>query len=256
MDNPPMRKLLTRLSPVVPLCLLAGCAMSGEDEMKMSSEIVPKVEKDFGGTFGNASVQRYISDVGMRTARCSGREDIAWQFKVLDSPQINAFALPGGKVYITRGLLGRLENEAQLASILGHEIGHVVRGHADQQMERAQSMQDAATAAIIAGSTANGEMTPFVAGLRKNSRDQEREADLSGLNYIVRLGYDPQAMLRTMENLRDASAAESKPEFLATHPSSDDRLEYLQTEIDRRYGQMNQGATNTEQFRRVVFQGQ
>jgi predicted Zn-dependent protease len=228
--------------------------MSGEDDIKVSSAMVPKLEREFGGTYGNAAVQRYVSDVGVRTARCSGREDIAWQFKVLDSQQINAFALPGGKVYITRGLLCRLENEAQLASILGHEIGHVVRGHADQQLERAQTLQDAATAAMIGGSGANGEMNPFTAGLRKHSRDQEREADLSGLNYIVRQGYDPQAVLRTMEILRDASAAESKPEFLSTHPSSDDRQEYLQGEIDRRFGQFTQGATNAEQFRRIVFQ--
>src|SRR6476646_11000481 len=118
-----MRRLMYKLSPFVPLCLLAGCAMQGEDEIKVTSEIVPKLERDFGGTFGNSAVQRYVSDVGTRTARYSGRDDIPWQFKVLDSQQINAFALPGGKVYITRGLLARLENEAQLASILGHEIG-------------------------------------------------------------------------------------------------------------------------------------
>ena len=228
--------------------------MPGEDDLKVPPQLSRNMEAEFGGTFANAAVQRYVSDVGARIARSSGREDIPWQFKVLDSQQINAFALPGGKVYITRGLLGRLENEAQLASILGHEIGHVVRGHADQQLERVQSMQDAATAAMIAGSSANGELNPFIAGLRQHSRDQEREADLSGLSYIVRQGYDPRALLRTMEILRDASAAESKPEFLSTHPNSDDRQEYLQREIDRRYGQSNQGATNTGQFRRIVFQ--
>lgn len=230
--------------------------MSGEDDIKASTQMAPKMEREFGGMYGSDAVQHYVSEVGLRTARCSGREDMAWQFKVLDSPQINAFALSGGKVYITRGLLCRLENEAQLASILGHEIGHVVRGHADQQLERARALQDAATAAMIGGAGANGEMNPFIAGLEKHSRDQEREADLSGLNYIVRQGYDPQAVLRTMEILRAASAAELRPEFLSTHPTPDDRQEYLQQEIDRRYARSIGGATNTEQFRRIVFQGQ
>jgi len=227
--------------------------MPGEEEIKVTSAIVPKLERQFGGTYCNPAVQSYVSNVGIRMARYSGREEIPWQFKVLDSQQINAFALPGGKVYITHGLLVKLENEAQLASILGHEIGHVVLGHPAQQMERIHALQDPATAAMIAGSSANNEMSPFLAGLRKYSRDQERQADLNGLNYLTRQGYDPHAMLRTMEIIKDASAAESTPEFLSTHPTPDNRQEYLQAEIDRRYGHSIQGKTNAEQFQRIIF---
>ena len=112
---------------------------------------------------------------------------------------------------------------------------------------------DSATAAMIAGSSANSEMSPFIAGLRKYSRDQERQADLHGMNYLTRQGYDPHAMLRTMEIIKDTSATGSMPEFLSTHPTPDNRQEYLQAEIDRKYCQSMQGKTNAEQFQRIIF---
>jgi len=220
-------------------------------------QAVPKIERDLGGVYGDVAVQRYVSDIGVRTARSASRTDLPWQFKVLDSQQINAFALPGGKVYITRGLLGRLENEAQLAAILGHEVAHVVRDHPVQQFERVQALQDGAImAAIVGGASGTGEINPFIAGQRKYSRDQEKEADLNGLNYLARQGYDPRAMLRAMDLLRDASGSESGPEFLSTHPSPDNRQEYLEAEIQRRYGRSMYGKTNAEQFQRNVLERQ
>src|SRR4051812_35662105 len=120
-----MRRLLSKLSPVVPLCFLAGCVTGDEQEVKLIQSI-PRLERELGGAYPDAAVQRYVTEVGKRTARSAGREDLAWEFKVLDSAQINAFALPGAKVYITSGLLAKLEDEAQLASVLGHEVAHVV----------------------------------------------------------------------------------------------------------------------------------
>src|SRR4051812_38817843 len=124
-----MKRLLSKLSPVVPLCLLAGCAISEDEDIKVAMQAVPRIEKDLGGVYSDAAVQRYVSDIGLRTARAASRNDLSWQFRVLDSQEVNAFALPGGKVYITRGLLTKLENEAQLAAILGHEVAHVIRDH-------------------------------------------------------------------------------------------------------------------------------
>jgi predicted Zn-dependent protease len=252
-----MKRLLSKLSPVVPLCLLAGCAISDDEDIKVAMQAVPRIEKDLGGVYSDAPVQRYVSDIGLRTVRAASRNDLSWQFRVLDSQEVNAFALPGGKIYITRGLLTKLENEAQLAAILGHEVAHVIRDHPVQQLERVQALQDGAImAAMVAGSSAKDELKPFIAGLRKYSRDQEREADLTGLNFLARQGYDPHAMVRTMELLKDASAAQPQPEFLATHPSPDNRQEYLQAEIERRYGQSMYGKTNAEQFQRTVFERQ
>jgi len=247
-----MIRFLSKLGPVVPLWFLAGCALPAEEEIK-AIQAIPALEKDLGGVFPNAAVQAYVADVGKRTARCAGGEDLLWQFKVLDSPQINAFALPTGKVYITRGLLARLENEAQLVAILGHEIAHVVRGHATQQLQRAQALQDGPIMAAIVAGSSNGGTNPFAAGLRKYSRDQEKEADLIGLNYLVRQGYDPHAALRTMEILGGVCGGES-PQNFSTHPTSDSRWQYLEEEIQRKYGGQMYGKTNAEQFQRIVFQ--
>src|SRR4051812_28366566 len=106
--------------PVLPLlqvAFLSGCALPEEQEIKIASQAAPTLEKQLGGAVPDPAVQRYVSQVGLRLIPYSRRDDMPWQFKVLNSQQINAFALPGGKVYITRGLLARLENEAQLASI-------------------------------------------------------------------------------------------------------------------------------------------
>ena len=246
-----MSRRLYKLSPVVPLCFLVGCAIPDEQEIKVI-QATPRLEKDLGGVYGDQAVQRYVADVGWQIARCTGRADLSWEFKVLDSRQINAFALPTAKVYITRGLLSRLENEAQLASILGHEVAHVVRGHPTQQLERARALQDGQImSAIVGGSGAADQINPFVAGLRRYSREQEKEADLYGLNYLARAGYDPQAMVRTMEILEDPPAASAG--MLATHPTSENRRQYLQDEIDRRYGGSSRGKLNAEQFQRIVL---
>jgi predicted Zn-dependent protease len=248
-----MTSISCKLSSVVPLFFLAGCALPDEEQMRVL-EAVPSLERQFGGTYADATVQRYVSDVGLRVARSTGRSDLPWQFKVLDTDQVNAFALPGGKVYITRGMLARLENEAELAAILGHEVGHVVRGHAMQQLERVQALQSASVLAAMSASGASEQMSPFIASTRKHSLDQEREADLSGLSYLVRAGYGPYAMVRTMEILKGTSGGEGGGEFLSNHPTPDDRQHYLQDEIDRKYGRSLQGRNNAEQFQRIVFQ--
>src|SRR5205814_7635334 len=123
--NPTMLRLFSKLSPVVSLCFLSGCVAADEQEVKLI-QAIPRLETDLGSAYPDAAVQRYVANVGKRTARCAGRDDIPWDFKVLDSPLINAFAFPSGKIYITSGLLAKLENEPQLAGILGHEVAHVV----------------------------------------------------------------------------------------------------------------------------------
>jgi predicted Zn-dependent protease len=250
-QNPAMRQIITKLSTVVPLCFLAGCAISDDEEMKLAMQAIPSIERELGGEYPDEAVQKYVAYVGMSAVKHAGGE-FQWQFKVLDSELINAFALPGGKIYITRGLLARLENEAQLASILGHEIGHVVRDHPVRQLERVQALQDGALmAAIVAGSSGRDSASAFTAAPRKYSRDQEREADLIGLKLMALAGYEPRAMLRTMEIL-DHGGGGGSGGRLSTHPSSDDRRQYLEEAIQSRYGSGN-GKTEVERFRRIVF---
>src|SRR5688572_27100179 len=163
-----------------------GCSISQEQEIAMGREMAPQFEREFGGLYPDEQVQRYVNDVGMSLVRYAGRQDLPWQFRVIESDQINAFALPGGFVYITSGLLSNLENEAQLASILGHEIGHVTERHSVQQIQRAQGAQFVPLLAGLFGGGIAGDVAGAVTqlGLMKYGRDQEREADFEGLKYM------------------------------------------------------------------------
>jgi predicted Zn-dependent protease len=245
---------LTRCSTILLLIFITGCAISEDQEIKMGIQAAPQFEKEFGGIVRDAALQRYVNDVGMSMVRYTGREDLPWEFKVLNSKQINAFALPGGKVYITRGMLDQLQNEAQLASILGHEAGHVAHKHSVQQLERAQLLQGGAAIAGLFGGGGVGDITQLVGGLAmmKYGRDQEKDADLAGLDYMVREGYDPRASVQTMEILQKASGGKSQPEFLSTHPNPGNREQYLSDEIEQKYGRRSRGKTDTDEFNRIV----
>ncbi len=220
----------------------------------MGIQAAPKFEKEFGGLVRDSELQRYVQKVGMSMVPHTGREDLPWEFKVLNSNQVNAFALPGGKVYITRGMLNQLQNEAQLASVLGHEAGHVAHRHSVQQLERAQLLQGGAALAGVFGGGSVGDVTQLVAGLAmmKYGRDQEKDADLSGLEYMVKEGYDPRGSVQTMEILERAAGGRGQPEFLSSHPNPGNRQEYLSEEIEQKYGRRARGRTDQEEFNRIV----
>jgi predicted Zn-dependent protease len=213
-----------------------GCAISQEQEIEMGRQTHGQFEQEFGGLYNDPVVQGYVNRVGTSLVQFAGRRELPWQFRVVDSDQINAFALPGGYVYITRGLLGNLEDEAQLAAILGHEIGHVVERHPVQQIQRAQGAQFIPFLAGIFGGGTAGDVAGAVTqlGLMKYGRDQEREADYRGLTYMTRGGYDPEGIVQAMEILQRASGGGGRtPEFLSTHPNPGNRIEYLSEAIDK-----------------------
>jgi predicted Zn-dependent protease len=242
------------------LALLAagvGCAISQEQEIEMGRQMAPQFEKEFGGLYDDPQVQQYVNNVGTSLVQYAGRRELPWQFRVVDSDQINAFALPGGYVYITRGLLGNLENEAQLASILGHEIGHVVERHSVQQIQRAQGAQFIPIFAGLFGGGLAGDAAGAVTkpGLMKYGRDQEREADYRGLTYMTRGGYDPEGIVQAMEIMQRASGGGGRtPEFLSTHPNPGNRIEYLSDAINKTEAQQA-GAriTGEDAFRQNVL---
>ena len=232
-----MNSLLLRTS----LCLMllagggVGCSISQEQEIELGRQMHPQFEQEFGGLYDDPVVQDYVNNVGMSLVTYAGRQDLPWQFRVVDSDQINAFALPGGYVYITRGLLSNLENEAQLAAILGHEIGHVVERHSVQQIQRAQGAQFIPfLAGLFGGGIAGvgaGAGTPRTR--MKYGRDQEREADYSGLKYLERGGYDPRGIVEAMQIMQRAGGGGGgAPEFLSTHPNPGNRIEYLSEAIE------------------------
>lgn len=230
---------------------LAGCAtnpvtggsdfvlMTEEQEIALGRQMHPQILQEMG-PYDNARLNAYVQRVGERVAAKSHRSDLIYRFTVLDSQDVNAFALPGGYIYITRGLLAYLNSEAELAAVLGHEIGHVTARHTVRQHSAATAT--GLIGAILAGASgvqgagdlANIAGTAIVRGY---GREHELEADRLGAEYLARSGYDPQAMLRVIHVLKDQENFEiqrAKEEgrephvyhgLFSTHPANDQRLQ-------------------------------
>jgi predicted Zn-dependent protease len=238
---------------ITSMLMLAGCTVNpstGKRQLilfdsaqmnAMGEQAVPEVLQEFGGEVESQVVRAYVDRVGRRLLEHIEPEykDLAWEFYALDSDVINAFALPGGKVFITRGLMAKFDNEAQVAAVLGHEIGHVTGRHAAERLSNAfiteglLSVIDEATDEELvnlgASVAAQGVMLKF-------SRGDELESDGQGLKYMVRAGYDPMAMIGVLEVLKEASQSGRPPEFLSTHPYPETRIEAMKREIKERYG--------------------
>jgi predicted Zn-dependent protease len=224
------------------MLLACGCTITEQQEIAMGQKTHAQFEKQFGGLYPDPQVQAYVNDVGLRMARYAERPNLPWQYRVVNSDKVNAFAVPGGYIYITQGLLFRLRNEAELASVLGHESGHIAHRHSVKQIQNAQFMQGAAFGAGIVGSLFGfggvGDVASLVGqlSLMKYSRDQEKEADLTGLQYMSMAGYNPRAMVETMRVLEEASGGKGKgSDFLSTHPNPGNRMGYLSAEINKSY---------------------
>jgi predicted Zn-dependent protease len=279
---PPMKSMPRRAAAVLPVIVLAlllvNCAenpvsgrtnfvtMSESDEIQVGRKEDAEIKKDYG-VYNNPALQRYVNDIGQRLARVSHRPGLDYHFTVVDSPEINAFALPGGYVYITRGILAYLNSEAELAGVLGHEIGHVTARHSVQQLS-------AATAAG-AGATLLGIFVPALrnqagdtlinalgnALLSGYGREHELEADKLGATYLARAGYDPQAMIKVLTVLKnqevfDADVARSEGRqprayhgVFATHPDADTRLHEVVGEAGH---PVVAARTNPEEFLRTI----
>lgn len=246
-----MRTLLPSLL-LVP-ALLAGCAtnpvtgkqdfvlMSQQDEINLGKRLNQQVLQQYP-VYNDVALQDYVQYVGQKVAAKSDRPNLQYHFTVLDSDEVNAFALPGGWIYITRGILAYLNSEAQLAAVLGHEIGHVAARHAVRQYSARQltGLGTALGAAFIPGlGQVAGQQVMGLLGtamLRGYGREQELEADRLGAKYMARSGYDPEAMLAVLRTLKSQEAFELKlareehrqPHIyhglFATHPDNDTRL--------------------------------
>ena len=211
------------------------------DELAVGREEHPRILRQFGGAYDEPKLNDYVDQVGQNLARAAVLPEVGFSFTVLNNPVVNAFALPGGFVYVTRGLLVLAGNEAELASVLAHEIGHITARHAAQRHKRAaeRAVQPGAAKPPAPGKAAGSEMAEraedagsYVQGY---SREQEIEADTLGIGYLTRAGYDPAAMPNFLTRL-DAHArlqAElmgvpqdqaDRMSFTATHPRTADRV--------------------------------
>ena len=196
----------------------------------------PKILQTYGGVYDEPKVSGYVATIGGRIAANSEQPKSSFRFTVLDSPEVNAFALPGGYVYVTRGLVSLANSEAELASVLAHEIGHVTARHSAQRQN--QSMGLALGGALLGALTGNRMVNDLVNQgsqlyLLKYSRDQEFQADQLGIRYLTQAGYDPYAGADFLESMQQHAALErtlrgeqasERGDFLATHPTTPKRI--------------------------------
>ena len=217
--------------------------MSEKRELEIGAEEHAKVMQSMA-LLTDDELNAYVNEVGQRLAVVSDRPDLDFKFTIIDSPEINAFALPGGYVYINRGLLAYLNSEAELAAVLGHEIGHITARHAVQQQSRGSLARVASgvggvVAAVATGSGYIGSQIMDVgslwaqAGLSGFGREHELEADTLGAEYLLRAGYNPQAVITVVTVLKNqedfnTKVANQQPSYhglFATHPRNDTRLQ-------------------------------
>lgn len=250
-----LRALLVALS-LAATCGLAGCstnpatgernllAMSWADERNLAAQAGPEFTQEFGGEAPDATAQAYVDETGARLTRAALEQahaevpELDWEYTLLDSAVLNAFALPGGKVYISRGLAEKLENEAQFAGVLGHEVGHVMARHGNQRMTKQLGMNF-----VLAGLAVGVGLADENSGIRKYGqyavpaltvggnvvmlsygRNEELEADGLGIQYMVANGYDPAGQRQVMEILGREAGGAHPPEWLSTHPASETRI--------------------------------
>lgn len=260
--------------------LLTGCAtnpvtggqdlvfMSEKDEIQLGEQVRQQVLQQYH-VYNDVELQNYVQHVGDKLSDKSHREDLDYTFTVVDSDEVNAFALPGGHIFITRGLMAYLNSEAQLAAVLGHEIGHVTARHAVRQHSASQltSLGAALGGALIPG------MNPYagqqLAGLLGSAmlsgygRDHELEADRLGAEYLARSGYDPEAMLdviRVLKNqeafeIRQARAEGRDPKvyhgLFASHPDNDTRLKEVVASAEQYKSKQTTFVGQTDYLRRI-----
>lgn len=203
--------------------------VSEEKEIRLGRNASYPVAQSFGGLYEDEYLQKYINEVGQKLVKVCDRSYLQYYFHVVDSPILNAFALPGGYIFITRGLLAELENEAQLASILGHEIGHVCARHSAIQISEALGYQMVTLAALASGPNA-GEMLTVAAALSQTmrlgySREREFQADAMGLKYMYKAEYDPMEVSNFLIQLsKKSSGLVGYSVYTATHPDTFDRI--------------------------------
>jgi predicted Zn-dependent protease len=237
--------------------------LSEDDELKLAEQVHQELLKQIR-LVQDRSINEYVSSVGQRLTRDSERPNIPWRFYVVDDKSINAFATLGGRVYVHTGLLAATRSEAQLASVLGHEIGHIVGRHGLENVKKSQRAGLYAGIAAIAGAVLGGQAGADIAGLAgnmvaggflmKHSRDAEREADYLGLYNLKDTGYNTGGMIEMFQILQEVgkSSPNAFGSILASHPAPGERASNTRREIDQHMrGSDRRGMSDTEDFRRL-----
>jgi predicted Zn-dependent protease len=221
-------------------CSLLGCGISQQQEVQMGVEYAQQINAQLP-IIQDPELNRYINVLGDSIARLTSRKDLNWQFFIVDAQEVNAFAVPGGFVYINRGLIQRADQMDEIAGVLGHEIGHVVKRHTVKQMEKAQGANVGVTLACILTSICNSQVAGAainIAGgavFARFSRQDEAQADDEGFTNVVRAGISPVGMVTMFRKLleeRKNRPAGVEAWFL-THPLEEDRITAVQARINQ-----------------------
>lgn len=256
------RPIVAFLQIALALVLLAGCetnpatgrgqllALNRAEEIEIGAENAPALTQEFGGAVPSSELQAYVRDIGVRLSEVTESDfpTLPWEFTLLDSQVINAFALPGGKVFISRGLTEEMTNEAQLAAVLGHEIGHVTARHTSERFAQSTltTIGGAVLGGLIGAAAGDGDTGAVVAGAGAGatvgqvaslsfSRDQEVEADRLGMRYMEKLKYDPFGAIEVQEILGRAGGGGNSVDWFSTHPSSSRRIGELTERLNKYY---------------------
>jgi predicted Zn-dependent protease len=262
---------LRAAASLIALALVAACAtnpvtgrrelsfMSEAQEIAIGKESDPQIKQEMG-LYNDPELQRYVSDIGQRMAKISERPTLPWTFQVVDVPAINAFAVPGGFIYVTRGILPFLDNEAELAGVLGHEIGHVTARHSAQQYTRQVTggVGLLALQIFVPAARPFGDLAGQSLGVLflRYGRDDELQSDELGARYASTLGWDPAgvpAFLSTLGRLDEAAGdRRGVPNWLSTHPDPLSRVKDIQPTVATLKAGRTDLATNREEFIRRI----
>ena len=244
----------------------AGCArnpvtgksqlslVSESQEIEMGKQGAQEVAQTIG-LYDNANAQAYVAEIGKPIAAASERPNLPWEFHVVDDASVNAFALPGGFIYVTRGLMGTVNDEAEFATVVGHEIGHVTNRHSVQMISKSQLAQ----LGLGIGSILSSDVAKFGqlagAGLQvlflKYSRNAENEADLAGFRYALNQGYDVREMpkvFQTLDRISQTGGGGKLPEWLATHPNPGNRIKHIETLLDTVHTDLSKAKVNRDGY--------
>lgn len=216
-------------------------ALTPEQEIALGLRAAPEMAAQHGGLLNDPAAQELVDRVGQRLVAAGIARETGWNFDfhvLADERTVNAFALPGGQIFITAALLRRFETEGELAGVIGHEIGHVVARHGAQRLAKAQ-LTEGLTGAVLIASGGGGEaqLAQMIGQMinMKYGREDELESDYLGVLLVADAGYDPRALVRVMQILDSASGGQAPPEWMSTHPSHGNRVERIQAAIDEVY---------------------
>jgi predicted Zn-dependent protease len=216
-------------------------ALSPEQEIALGYESAPQMAAQLGGLSQNERARALVRQVGegLVARSLAAKSPYKFSFHVLADPRtVNAFALPGGPIFITEGLLRLLKSEAELAGVLGHEIGHVIARHSSERLAKQQLTQGLLSALVIgSGDYTTAQIGQVVGSMINMSygREDELESDTLGIRIMAEAGYDPRAMIGVMQTLARAASGSRQPEFFSTHPHPENRQARIREEIAKRF---------------------